>query len=54
MPKRVVLLDRDFTIESGHLTPTLKVKRRAVEKSYKDLIDRTYNDGDALAGLFES
>jgi len=53
MPKRVVLLDRDFTIEGGHLTPTLKVKRRAVEKTYKELIDRTYNESDALAGMVE-
>jgi long-chain acyl-CoA synthetase len=50
MPKRVVLLDRDFTIESGHLTPTLKVKRRAVEKTYKDLIDRTYAEPAPMAG----
>jgi long-chain acyl-CoA synthetase len=53
MPKRVVLLDRDFTIEGGHLTPTLKVKRRAVEKTYQELIDRTYTESDALAGVVE-
>ena len=38
-PKKVVLLENDFTIESGELTPTLKVKRRVVEKRYKDQID---------------
>ena len=40
IPKNVVLIERDFTIESGELTPTLKVKRRAVEKNYKQLIER--------------
>jgi long-chain acyl-CoA synthetase len=53
MPKRVVLLEHDFTIDGGHLTPTLKVKRRAVEKTYKDLIDRTYAEGDARGGVAE-
>ena len=47
MPKRIILLEKDFTIESGHLTPTLKVKRRAVEKTFKDVIDRAYAEGDA-------
>jgi long-chain acyl-CoA synthetase len=52
MPKRVVLLEKDFTIDGGHLTPTLKVKRRAVEKTYQTLIDRAYAEGD-LAGVAE-
>jgi long-chain acyl-CoA synthetase len=49
VPKRVVLLEQDFTIESGELTPTLKVKRRVVEKRYADLIDKTYAEADPLA-----
>ncbi|HLR76834.1 MAG TPA: hypothetical protein VK106_04190, partial [Balneolaceae bacterium] len=32
------LLPDEFTIESGELTPTLKIKRRIVEKRYDDLI----------------
>jgi long-chain acyl-CoA synthetase len=51
-PKKVVLLEHDFTIESGELTPTLKVKRRVVEKRYKDLIDAAYA-GDPLAAAIE-
>jgi long-chain acyl-CoA synthetase len=53
MPKKVVLIDRDFTIESGELTPSLKVKRRQVEKNYKDLIDRVYAQADATAATVE-
>ena len=53
MPKKVVLIERDFTIESGELTPSLKVKRRQVEKNYKDLIDRVYAAADPTAAAIE-
>lgn len=43
MPKKVVLLERDFSIEEGELTPTLKVKRRVIEDKYRDLIERAYS-----------
>lgn len=46
MPKKVLLLEHDFTIESGDLTPTLKVKRRVVEKKYQREIDAAYADAD--------
>ena len=52
-PKKVVLIEQDFTIESGELTPTLKVKRRVVEQHYKDLIDRAYSADDAIAAAIE-
>ncbi|MGH7537179.1 MAG: AMP-dependent synthetase/ligase, partial [Gemmatimonadales bacterium] len=48
MPKKVVLLEQDFTIESGELTPTLKVKRRVVEKNYQQLIDAAYAEAEAI------
>ncbi len=48
MPKRVGLLEHDFTIESGELTPTLKVKRRVVEQHYGTLVEQLYAaDGGA-------
>jgi long-chain acyl-CoA synthetase len=53
MPKKVVLLERDFTIESGELTPSLKVKRRQVEKNYKEMIDRVYTEADPTAATVE-
>jgi len=40
--KKVAVLPREFSLEAGELTPTLKVKRRVVEQKYKDLIDDLY------------
>jgi long-chain acyl-CoA synthetase len=40
--KKFVILDRDLSIESGELTPSLKVKRKVVETNNKDLIDSLY------------
>ena len=45
MPKKVGLLEHDFSIERGELTPTLKVKRRVIDKTYKWLIDGLYEGG---------
>jgi long-chain acyl-CoA synthetase len=42
--KRFALLAEDFTFDSGALTFTMKLKRRVVEKQYRDLIDRLYAD----------
>jgi long-chain acyl-CoA synthetase len=40
--KKVALLTKEFTQESGELTPTLKVKRRVVEERYRATIDALY------------
>jgi long-chain acyl-CoA synthetase len=40
--KKIALLTKEFTQESGELTPTLKVKRRVVEERYKPTIDAMY------------
>ena len=44
-PKKVVLLEQEFSIERGELTPTLKVKRRVIDRAYKDVIDAAYAEG---------
>ena len=43
-PKKFLLLEHDFSIENGDLTPTLKVRRRIVEQRYHRQIDALYAD----------
>ena len=40
--KKFTLLEEEMTLETGELTPTLKVKRRIVNKRHKETIDRLY------------
>jgi long-chain acyl-CoA synthetase len=40
--RRFVLLDAPFTIESGEMTPSMKIRRKAVEERYRDLIESMY------------
>jgi long-chain acyl-CoA synthetase len=42
--KKVALLENEFTIEGGELTPTLKVKRRVIDEKYRDVIERLYQE----------
>jgi long-chain acyl-CoA synthetase len=42
--KKVALLDREFEIEKGEITPTLKVKRNIVEQKYRSIIDSLYQE----------
>jgi len=41
----IALLDADFTVEGGELTPTLKVKRRAVLRKYAEVMGTLLGDG---------
>ncbi|HEY6089992.1 MAG TPA: long-chain fatty acid--CoA ligase [Gemmatimonadaceae bacterium] len=47
-PKKIGLLEHDFSIEKGELTPTQKVKRRAIDKNYKALIDSLYAEAEKM------
>ena len=42
--RRFALLPRDFTIDEDEITPSLKVKRKVIDKKYKDIIDSMYAD----------
>lgn len=44
--KKFALLSEPFTIESGELTPTMKVKRKEVQKTRKNEIEEIYPPGD--------
>jgi long-chain acyl-CoA synthetase len=43
-PKKIGLLEHEFSVERGELTPTLKVKRRVIDRMYKPVIDRLYDE----------
>ena len=41
--KRIELTPDVWSIDGGHLTPTMKLKRKAVMEKYKDLFDKIYS-----------
>jgi long-chain acyl-CoA synthetase len=45
--RRFRLLANDFTIDADEITPSLKVKRKVVDKNYKPLIDEMYVDEES-------
>jgi long-chain acyl-CoA synthetase len=44
--RRVALLAEEFSIDSGEMTPTLKIKRRVVDEKYGQLIEELYGGGE--------
>lgn len=42
--RRFKVLERDFCQEEGELTPTMKLKRKAIEVQYEAVFDSIYND----------
>jgi long-chain acyl-CoA synthetase len=48
--RRFALLPRDFTIEEDEITPSLKVKRKVIDKKYKHIIDELYKDEGLVEG----
>ncbi|MGY4712635.1 AMP-dependent synthetase/ligase [Mycolicibacterium sp. CBM1] len=40
--KRFAIIDRELTVEAGDLTPSLKLKRKAVVENFHDNIDQLY------------
>jgi long-chain acyl-CoA synthetase len=47
--KKVLLVPDEFSIETGELTPSLKLKRRVLEQKYKTQIDEMYAGPSAQA-----
>jgi len=43
--RRVALLPEEFSIDSGEMTPTLKVKRNVIDARYGKVIDELYRSG---------
>jgi long-chain acyl-CoA synthetase len=42
--KKVHVLERDFSQETGELTPKMSVKRKVVERTWADVLERLYSD----------
>ena len=40
--RKFTLLEREFTLDDGELTPTMKIKRFAINAKYKEIIDTMY------------
>jgi long-chain acyl-CoA synthetase len=40
--KKILVVPDDFTVAAGEVTPTLKLRRRAIEQKYKAKIDDMY------------
>jgi long-chain acyl-CoA synthetase len=49
VPKRFLILPRDFSIESGELTPKLSVRRKVVEQHHADRIEALYADAEVAS-----
>lgn len=42
--KKIVIVPDEFTVATGEITPTLKLKRRVIESKYKQQIDELYQE----------
>jgi long-chain acyl-CoA synthetase len=47
--KRILLVPDEFSPSDGTLTPTLKLRRRAIEERYREQIDELYEDAEKSA-----
>ncbi|PQD95114.1 long-chain fatty acid--CoA ligase [Pradoshia eiseniae] len=43
-PKKLIFVNKEWTVETGELTPSLKVRYAEVEKKFKHVIDHMYTD----------
>lgn len=48
IPRKLLVVDEDFSIENDMLTPTLKIKRRNVVRRWGDQLEALYREGAAV------
>ena len=44
--KKFALIEDEWSVETGELTPTLKVKRRIIKEKYQDLFEKIYSESE--------
>ncbi|MCX7974969.1 MAG: long-chain fatty acid--CoA ligase [Candidatus Aminicenantes bacterium] len=44
--KKIAVLERDFDLAEGEITPTLKVRRSIIEKKYQPVIEALYREAE--------
>jgi long-chain acyl-CoA synthetase len=45
--RRFTLVARQFSMQAGEITPTLKVRRKVIAEKYHELIERMYGNADS-------
>merc|ERR1712062_184658 len=50
--QKFTILERDFSVETGELTATLKLKRSVVDKMYSDIIEKMYESSDVYVPVY--
>ena len=49
--KKILLVPDEFTATDGTLTPTLKLRRRAIEARYREQIDESYEEAEEASSV---
>ncbi|MBS1737791.1 MAG: hypothetical protein JSS98_14485, partial [Bacteroidetes bacterium] len=47
--KRFELLPREWTIESGEITPKMSLKRKVIMEKYRDAVERIYTQDGVIS-----
>jgi long-chain acyl-CoA synthetase len=47
--KRFELLPREWTIDSGEITPKMSLKRKVIMERHKDAVERIYRQDGAVS-----
>ena len=52
--KKILVVPDEWSMETGEITPTLKLKRRVIEAKYKDQIDALYREPKTIETVVSS